>query len=256
MKAPGCFDGTQPFKVRRFIHSFQLIFHNDKENFSEDSKKVHYATSFLNGRAEKWIKPYLLSLTNQDPKYLLNNWALFEAQLFTLFGDPNEGRKAEAELDGLRMKEALGGNSRKPSFPTSLCITFLNYHQSFLSLRNEAFKEIKDVVEDDYISSPHLIHGNVELPPSSYHDSLEELWYEEKEPEESEPMMKIFPFPYHHYLDLLFKVKAEKLPPHCTCDHHIKLEGSLPPVGVIKCRESFNLAKLLFNRSTCPLCKK
>ncbi|MBW0548756.1 hypothetical protein O181_088471, partial [Austropuccinia psidii MF-1] len=28
-------------------------------------------------------------------------------------------------------------------------------------------------------------------------------------------------------------VKADKLPPHPTCDHHIKLEGSLPPVGVI-----------------------
>ncbi|MBW0571777.1 hypothetical protein O181_111492 [Austropuccinia psidii MF-1] len=30
---------------------------------------------------------------------------LFVSQLFTLFGDPNEIRKAEAELDSLRMKE-------------------------------------------------------------------------------------------------------------------------------------------------------
>ncbi|MBW0536181.1 hypothetical protein O181_075896 [Austropuccinia psidii MF-1] len=34
MKAPECFDGIQPFKVRRFIQSFQLIFHNDQANFS------------------------------------------------------------------------------------------------------------------------------------------------------------------------------------------------------------------------------
>ncbi|MBW0580893.1 hypothetical protein O181_120608 [Austropuccinia psidii MF-1] len=33
MKAPYCFNGTQPFKVRRFIHSCQLIFHNDQANF-------------------------------------------------------------------------------------------------------------------------------------------------------------------------------------------------------------------------------
>ncbi|MBW0488700.1 hypothetical protein O181_028415 [Austropuccinia psidii MF-1] len=46
-------------------------------------------------------------------------------------------------------------------------------------------------------------------------------------------MMKVFPSVYHHYLDVLSKVKAEKLPPHRTCYHHIKLEGSLPPVGVI-----------------------
>ncbi|MBW0468721.1 hypothetical protein O181_008436 [Austropuccinia psidii MF-1] len=40
------------------------------------------------------------------PSYLLNNWQLFETQLFTLFGDPNEVRKAEQELDSLRMKES------------------------------------------------------------------------------------------------------------------------------------------------------
>ncbi|MBW0491188.1 hypothetical protein O181_030903 [Austropuccinia psidii MF-1] len=45
--------------------------------------------------------------------------------------------------------------------------------------------------------------------------------------------MKVFPSYYHQYLDILSKVKAEKLPPHRACDHHIDLEGSLPPVGVI-----------------------
>ncbi|MBW0534502.1 hypothetical protein O181_074217 [Austropuccinia psidii MF-1] len=64
MKAPECFDGTRPFKVRSFIQSY--------------------------------------------PSYLLNSWKLFKSQLFTSFGDPNEVRKAEAELDALRMKE--GGN--------------------------------------------------------------------------------------------------------------------------------------------------
>ncbi|MBW0559908.1 hypothetical protein O181_099623 [Austropuccinia psidii MF-1] len=105
MKAPECFDGTQPFKVRSFIQSCQLIFHNDPANFSQDRKKVLYATSFLIGRAAKWIEPYLSNLTNQDPNYLLNSWKLFESQLFNLFGDPNEVRKAEAELDSLRMKK-------------------------------------------------------------------------------------------------------------------------------------------------------
>ncbi|MBW0556617.1 hypothetical protein O181_096332 [Austropuccinia psidii MF-1] len=73
----------------------------------------------------------------------------------------------------------------------------------------------------------------MDLPPSSYHDSLEELWDEEEEPEEVETMLKCFPSGYHQYLDVFSKVKAETLPPHCACDHHIELEGSLPPVGVI-----------------------
>ncbi|MBW0486063.1 hypothetical protein O181_025778 [Austropuccinia psidii MF-1] len=53
MKAPESFDGTQPFKIRSFIQSFQSIFHNDPGNFSQDIKKVLYATSFLIRRAAK-----------------------------------------------------------------------------------------------------------------------------------------------------------------------------------------------------------
>ncbi|MBW0573662.1 hypothetical protein O181_113377 [Austropuccinia psidii MF-1] len=73
----------------------------------------------------------------------------------------------------------------------------------------------------------------MELPPSSYHDSLEELWDEEEEQEEVKTVMKVVPSAYHQYLDVFSKVKAEKRAPHRSCDHHIELEGSLPPVGVI-----------------------
>ncbi|MBW0516586.1 hypothetical protein O181_056301 [Austropuccinia psidii MF-1] len=106
MKAPDSFYGTQAHEFRVFIQSCQLIFHNDPENFCSDRKKVLYSTSFLTGRAGKWIEPYLSNIFNEDPSYLLNNWQLFEAQLFTLFGDPNEFRKSEQELDNLRMKES------------------------------------------------------------------------------------------------------------------------------------------------------
>ncbi|MBW0548734.1 hypothetical protein O181_088449, partial [Austropuccinia psidii MF-1] len=73
----------------------------------------------------------------------------------------------------------------------------------------------------------------MDLPPSSYHDSLEELWDEEEEPEEVETMMKVVPSVNNWYLDVFSKVKAEKLPPDRACDHHIELEGSLRPAGVI-----------------------
>ncbi|MBW0471890.1 hypothetical protein O181_011605 [Austropuccinia psidii MF-1] len=66
MKAPECFDGTQPFKVRSFIQSCQLIFHNDPVSFSQDRKKVLYATSFLVGRAAKRLEPSLSNLNTQD----------------------------------------------------------------------------------------------------------------------------------------------------------------------------------------------
>ncbi|MBW0586629.1 hypothetical protein O181_126344 [Austropuccinia psidii MF-1] len=53
MKAPNSFDGTEGHKLRGFIQSCQLIFHNDPANFFSDRKKVLYSTSFLTGRAGK-----------------------------------------------------------------------------------------------------------------------------------------------------------------------------------------------------------
>ncbi|MBW0514855.1 hypothetical protein O181_054570 [Austropuccinia psidii MF-1] len=73
----------------------------------------------------------------------------------------------------------------------------------------------------------------MDLPPLSFHASLEEQWDEEEEPEEIETVLKVVPPAYHQYLDVFSKVKAEKPPPHQACDYHIKLEGLLPPVGVI-----------------------
>ncbi|MBW0495163.1 hypothetical protein O181_034878 [Austropuccinia psidii MF-1] len=106
MKATDYFDGTQAHKLRGFIQSCQLIFHNDPGKLFSDWKKVLYSISFLTGRAGKWIEPYLSNIYNEDPSYLLNNWQFFEIQLFTLFGDANEVRKDEQELDSLRMKES------------------------------------------------------------------------------------------------------------------------------------------------------
>ncbi|MBW0569387.1 hypothetical protein O181_109102 [Austropuccinia psidii MF-1] len=105
MKEPHSFDGTTAYKLRGFIQSCQLIFHNDPETFCSDRKKVFYSTFFLTGRAGKWIEPYISNISNEDP-YLLNVWQLFETQVFTLFDDPNEVRKAEQELENLRMKES------------------------------------------------------------------------------------------------------------------------------------------------------
>ncbi|MBW0517850.1 hypothetical protein O181_057565 [Austropuccinia psidii MF-1] len=106
MKEPDSFDGTKAYKLRVFIQSCPLIFHNDPENFFSKRKKVLDSTSFLTGRAGKWIEHYISNISNADPSYLLNNSQLFETELFTLFGDPNEVRKAEQELDNLMMKES------------------------------------------------------------------------------------------------------------------------------------------------------
>ncbi|MBW0517834.1 hypothetical protein O181_057549 [Austropuccinia psidii MF-1] len=258
-----------------------------RENFFEDRKKLLYSTSFHIGRAAKWIEPYISNLTNQDPGYPLNNWELFESQLFTLSGDLNEVRKAEAEMDALIMKESGHSLSYISDFRSlasiivywgqrtlihhfrwgfsSKILDQLAFHPSGMDSLQDLMNitldldtgcherqkeknhyqeqkpevshhyyhlEIQDVKEYNSVSSLHLLLGNVYLPPSSYHDSLEECCDEEEEPK-VETVMNVVPCSYHHYLDVFFKVKSEKLPPHCTCDHHIKLDGSLSSVGVI-----------------------
>ncbi|MBW0498040.1 hypothetical protein O181_037755 [Austropuccinia psidii MF-1] len=87
--------------------------------------------------------------------------------------------------------------------------------------------------EDVSIHSLNLSQGYMDLPPLSFHASLEEQWDEEEELEEIEAVLKVVPPAYHQYLAVFSKFKAEKIPPHCSCDHHIKLEGLIPPVVII-----------------------
>ncbi|MBW0556064.1 hypothetical protein O181_095779, partial [Austropuccinia psidii MF-1] len=113
---------------------------------------------------------------------------------------------------------------------------------------------IKDVGEDVAISSRHLFQGDMDLPPLSFHDSLEEKWDEEEDPEEIETMFKVVPPAYHQYFDVFSKLKAEKLLPHCACDHHIELEGLLPPEALSQfqiLKKEFTTAPILshFNPS-------
>ncbi|MBW0538943.1 hypothetical protein O181_078658 [Austropuccinia psidii MF-1] len=118
--------------------------------------------------------------------------------------------------------EALVGDSRTPSFPSSVHIPSLNSHHSLLSSRDEVYKEIQDVGKDNSVSSRHLFFGNMDLSPSSYHDSLEELWDED-------------------WGDLLF------IKPRVRYTQGLYFRGF---------RERFHPANLLFNRSTCPPCQK
>ncbi|MBW0503831.1 hypothetical protein O181_043546 [Austropuccinia psidii MF-1] len=189
MKAPEFFDGTQPFKVRSFIQSCQLIFHNDLEYFSQDRKKVLCATLFLIGRDAKWILPNLSNITNQEPSYLIDSWTLFEPQLFTLFEDPNEVRKAEAELDSLRMKG--GGNvSLYIAYYIILVSRTGNWGERALihHLRKGLPSRIWDQLASHHSridSLQYLIDITLELD-TRYHERKKEKGnFQEKKPEES-----------------------------------------------------------------------
>ncbi|MBW0499212.1 hypothetical protein O181_038927 [Austropuccinia psidii MF-1] len=97
---------------------------------------------------------------------------------------------------------ALVGELKTPSLPSSVHIPSIIPSQSLLQLRNGVFKEIKDFGEDVAISSLHLFQGDMDLPPLSFHASLEEQWDEEEEPEEIKTVLKVVPPAYHQYLNV------------------------------------------------------
>ncbi|MBW0489447.1 hypothetical protein O181_029162 [Austropuccinia psidii MF-1] len=229
IKAPEPFYGTQAHKLKGFIQSCPLIFHNDPANLFSDRKKVLYSTSFLTGRAGKWIEPYLSNISNEDPSYLLNDWKFFKTQLCTLFGDPNEVRKDEKRLgrkgiysflqkrigimiigsDSSHINSStsndlatafnivsLAGVLKTPSLPSSVHIPSIMRSQSLLISRDEVFKEIKDFGEDVDIYLLHLFKGDMDPPPLSFTSCLEEQWYEAEEQEEIETVLKVVPPAY------------------------------------------------------------
>ncbi|MBW0502733.1 hypothetical protein O181_042448 [Austropuccinia psidii MF-1] len=60
---------------------------------------------------------------------------------------------------------ALIGDSRPPSFPSSVHIPSLNSNNSSLFPRDQVFKEILDVGEDNSVSSLHPCFRNMDLLP-------------------------------------------------------------------------------------------
>ena len=55
----------------------------------------------------------------------------------------------------------------------------------------------------------------------------------EEETEEIKIVLRCVPQEYHDFLDVFLKVNADKLPERWACDHHIKLDRPVPPVGPI-----------------------
>ncbi|MBW0551629.1 hypothetical protein O181_091344 [Austropuccinia psidii MF-1] len=127
---------------------------------------------------------------------------------------------------------ALVGSLKTPSLPYSIPFPSIIPSQSLILSRDEVFKKIKDV-EEDAISSLHIFQGEMDLPPLSFNSLLDSKWDEKKELEEIETVLKLAPLAYHQYLDVFSKVKTETHPSHSACDNQIKLEGLLPPIGVI-----------------------
>ncbi|KAI9619627.1 hypothetical protein KEM48_006213 [Puccinia striiformis f. sp. tritici PST-130] len=144
--------------LQNFAPSFEpagILFSNDPGTFTNDRQRF-CMLSYLGGRAAQWFEPYLELL---DSKSRIVSLIIdkFEQQLFTLFGDPNEVRNAEYELNNLQMKESGKASAYIAQFRTL---------QSRISWNDSAFTFI--FAKDFHLESPtnwRLV--DCALPPSN-----------------------------------------------------------------------------------------
>ncbi|MBW0563323.1 hypothetical protein O181_103038 [Austropuccinia psidii MF-1] len=135
------------------------------------------------------IEPYLSNLNNQDTNYLLNSCQLFESQLFTLFGDPNEVRKAEAELDSLRMNKGGHVSSYISDF-RSLVSRIVDWDER--ALIHNLRKGLPSKILDQLVSHPsridslqNLMDVTLELDTRYHERQKEKIHHQEKKPKAS-----------------------------------------------------------------------
>ncbi|MBW0492496.1 hypothetical protein O181_032211 [Austropuccinia psidii MF-1] len=197
---------TNPFIARQFAHKYSLTISELPEKISRiilDSSE--YPSLFVNPHTKymvelpsfqsfEWDLLVIDTPKGEDLIFGLNFLNSFNPSidlrqgLITFNADHKDyydpSKSFSNSVSSAKSCAALVGDFRTLSFLSSVHIPFLNSHQSLLFYRDEVFKENQDVGEDNYVSSLHLFFGNIDLPPSSYHDSLEGLWDEEEEPEE------------------------------------------------------------------------
>ncbi|MBW0499626.1 hypothetical protein O181_039341 [Austropuccinia psidii MF-1] len=156
----------------------QMFLNNMKSSFSY--------TSFLTGRAAKWIDPYLSNLINKDPTHLLKSWSLFKYQLFTLFGDPNDFQKEKEELDGLRMKEG-GHVSLYIAYFRNLVSRIGNWGER--TFMHHYRKGLVSRILDQFTSHPSIIYSLQDLMDVTL--ELDTRYYEKKKQKNNSHKKKI-----------------------------------------------------------------
>lgn len=107
--------------------------------------------------------------------------------------------------------------------------------------QDEDLDQVSNSPQQAFLRSLNLSPQSTDPTGISYSwEDFEDL----EEEEEIETVSKVVPKAYHDYLDIFSKVKADLIPPHRACDHHIKLEGPIPPVGPIYSLSNEELATL------------
>ena len=100
VREPDQFDGSDTRKLQPFLTQCLLNFCNRPDAFSNDSAKVTYMLSFLQGTALDWFEP---TLTSGRYAPWLTDYSAFVSELQNNFGPHDLEGEAEAVLENLQM---------------------------------------------------------------------------------------------------------------------------------------------------------
>ena len=101
-KEPDTFDSSNPKKLNNFILLCNLYFHSSSA-YSNDSTKVNFTLSSLQGMALEYFEPTLLD-SEEVPDWM-DDWSAFVWNLRTQFGPIDPTANAEDSIDNLKMQD-------------------------------------------------------------------------------------------------------------------------------------------------------
>ena len=87
IKEPEMFSGHDPLKLYGFLVHCKMAFQSQPLQFTLESVHIIWAGLYLTNTVQQWFQCLIME-SEESP--ILSNWTLFEEDLHTYFGDPNE----------------------------------------------------------------------------------------------------------------------------------------------------------------------
>jgi len=80
------FSGSSPDELRAFIFQCQIYFRAYEEEFLEDTERIFFAISYLQGVALDYFEPFINEAKAYQNFDFLEDWSAFVQKLSNLFG--------------------------------------------------------------------------------------------------------------------------------------------------------------------------
>ena len=142
---PPMFKGDQR-ELEGWIIACRLKFAGQRSRFPDESAKVIFAASFLEGPPKNWVQPLVTAFLSEGPEPKPEEFRSFEtfvASLKALYGDPNLARNALLAIEHLRQTTSVADY-----------ISRFAGHSQYTGLGDEAlvryfYKGLKDGIKDE-----------------------------------------------------------------------------------------------------------